>query len=159
MFKALSLGLLLTSSLMIVATLSYRAGMTAGADQATVPPAPRPIARPALDAEVAKISEALYLARKLDAGEFEAARDYLALSIDLDVLALGEVLQTLPPAQRAAALSALATVHDFRAGKPDDLMVPREQLVGSATAADLRAEVQAVLAYAAGAAPKERLAF
>ena len=90
-------------TLMIPAT--FLAGLIAASAWFSLnqePPAPPPMPeRPAIDAEIAKLTESMYVARQLDVGETEAARDYLALSMDLDILSLAEQLDGLNPQRRA----------------------------------------------------------
>jgi len=122
------------------------------------PPVP-PVAveRPAIDAEIAKLTESMYVARQLDVGEFEAARDYLALSMDLDILSLGEQLGGLNPQRRAAALSVLAEIHDYRSNYPSTIET-RDTQQQQAFAA-MRADVDTILERAAELAPAGRLQF
>lgn len=117
-----------------------------------------PQARPAIDAEIAKLTESMYVARQLDAGEVSAARGYLAQSMDLDILALAEKLDTLPPQRKAAALAVLAEIHEMRANYPQ-AMATRDPAEPDAPITAMRADVAAVLERAARQAPRGRLQF
>lgn len=113
--------------------------------------------RPAIDAEIAKLTESMYVARQLDVGEVEAARDYLALSMDLDILALAEQLDALSPQRRAAALSVLAEIHEYRENYPSTIETRGGDRQPAFAA--MRADVEAVLERAAALAPAGRLQF
>lgn len=142
----------------LLMTLAFGAGLAA----AELWPEPRPLAeapRPALDAEIAKLTESLYVARQLDAGEVSAARDYLALSMDLDILALGEELDSLSPQRKAAALAALASVHDYRKIGYRQPRVREPMDEDNQALQGLRSEVQALLERAAREAPSGGLEF
>ncbi|MBR9812635.1 hypothetical protein GYB61_02115 [bacterium] len=114
--------------------------------------------RPALDAEIAKLTESLYVARQIDAGEVSAARDYLALSMDLDILALGEQLDSLSPQRQAAALATLSSIYTYRKIGYRQPRV-REPMDDNAALQALRAEVSALLERAARQAPRGGLEF
>lgn len=138
----------------------FLAGVHAGKAQSGGEPAAAVITRPALDAEIAKLSESLYVARQIDAAEVAAARDYLSLSIDLDILALGELVDRLPPQQSAALQAVLADIHEYREGQAYLAPEPREQLSNAdATMAAMRRDVEAVLSRAAAEAPRGGLEF
>ena len=122
-----------------------------------VPVTPAPQARPAIDAEIAKLTESMYVARQLDVGEVDAARDYLALSMDLDILALAEQLEALGPQRRAAALSVLAEIHEYRENYPS--IIETRDKTRQPDLAAMRADVDAVLERAAALAPAGRLQF
>ena len=147
-------------TLMIPAT--FLAGLIAASAWFSLnqePPAPPPMPeRPAIDAEIAKLTESMYVARQLDVGETEAARDYLALSMDLDILSLAEQLDGLNPQRRAAALSVLAEIHDYRANYPSTIETRESERQQQAFEA-MRADVDAVLERAAELAPVWRLQF
>lgn len=139
--------------------LTFLAGLGVASVLTPAPVAAPPVAqiRPAIDAEIAKLTESMYVARQLDVGEFEAARDYLALSMDLDILALAEQLEELTPQRRAAALSVLAEIHEYRVNYPSTIET-RDNGEQQAFAA-MRADVDEVLARAAALAPVGRLQF
>ena len=115
--------------------------------------------RPALDAEIAKLTESLYVARQLDAGEVSAARDYLALSMDLDILALGEQLDSLSPQRQAAALAVLSSIYTYRKIGYRQPKVREPMDDDSAALKALRDEVSGLLERAAQEAPRGGLEF
>lgn len=112
-----------------------------------------------MDAEIAKLTESLYVARQIDAGEVSAARDYLALSMDLDILALGEQLDRLDPQRQAAALAVLSSIYTYRKIGYRQPRVREPMDDDSAALKALRAEVSALLERAARQAPGGGLEF
>ncbi|MEN8819888.1 MAG: hypothetical protein ABF271_02155 [Abyssibacter sp.] len=149
------------SRLILIAAipLTFLAGLGAArlAAPAPVTAASTTPVRPAIDAEIAKLTESMYVARQLDVGEVEAARDYLALSMDLDILALAEQLDALSPQRRAAALSVLAEIHEYRENYPSTIETRGSDRQPAFAA--MRADVEAVLERAAALAPAGRLQF
>lgn len=117
------------------------------------------VPRPALDAEIAKLTESLYVARQIDAGEVSAARDYLALSMDLDILALGEQLDELNPQRQAAALAVLSSIYTYRKIGYRQPRVREPMDEDSAALQALRRDVSALLERAAQQAPRGGLEF